>query len=59
MALMPILHPPPGTPERRTVPRSFVAFVKYVTICVPFATLPRLTLSVTAGQKAEVELALV
>src|SRR5215213_9219948 len=31
MALTPILHPPPGSPERRAVPRESVAFGKYVT----------------------------
>jgi hypothetical protein len=36
--------------------RKSIEFGNNVTICVRFATIPRLTLSVIAGQKAEVEL---
>jgi len=42
MTLTPILHPPPGSPERRAVPRRFVAFVNYViTLCAPTAATSR------------------
>ena len=59
MGLTPILRPPPGSPKRRAVPRKFVAFGKYVTICVPFATQPRLSLTATAGKEPQFEVALV
>src|SRR5215211_6022687 len=42
MTLTPILHPPPGSPERRAVPRRFVAFVNNViTLCAPTAATSR------------------
>ena len=59
MAFMPIPCPLPGSPEQRPVPHKFVAFAKYVTICVRNATHPRLRVSVAMGKEPEVEIALV
>jgi hypothetical protein len=58
VALTPIPCPPPCSPERRAVPRRSVAFVKYVTICVGNATLPRLSLTATVVGEPKVELEL-